>query len=217
MENLNRFAGQSLFIVVLVVATHGMAATSFADEKVAKSEEAPTAEASTPVKPAATTEAQGPRTKEELRDAFHASMKRSAKRSKLKPHEFVPELTQLYSELDSTTKLSHHESSKMSGTLKTRLEETRDKLKRQTLKLRAEIKKTAYRESLRTTKSPELSGPAQELARANELIELIQTTIEPDHWDVNGGKGSMRYFPNLKVLVVRASGEVHQQLGAALP
>lgn len=31
---------------------------------------------------------------------------------------------------------------------------------------------------------------------AQELINLIQTTIAPDTWEINGGKGSIYYFPN---------------------
>ena len=45
------------------------------------------------------------------------------------------------------------------------------------------------------------------------LVELIQATVSPEHWDVNGGPGSIVYYPNLKVLVVRASGEAHGRVG----
>jgi hypothetical protein len=45
------------------------------------------------------------------------------------------------------------------------------------------------------------------------LVELIQHVISPDHWDVNGGPGSIVYYPNLKVLVVRASGDAHGHVG----
>lgn len=45
------------------------------------------------------------------------------------------------------------------------------------------------------------------------LVELIQATISPEHWDVNGGPGSIVYYPNLKVLVVRASGDAHGHVG----
>ena len=34
------------------------------------------------------------------------------------------------------------------------------------------------------------------------LVELIQTTIAPETWDVNGGKGTIRFFGPLDVLVV---------------
>ena len=45
------------------------------------------------------------------------------------------------------------------------------------------------------------------------LVELIQNVISPDHWDVNGGPGSIVYYAPLKVLVVRASGDVHGHVG----
>lgn len=49
-----------------------------------------------------------------------------------------------------------------------------------------------------------------------ELVELIQTTIAPSSWDVNGGLGTIRYFRNLRVLVVRQTGEVHDALGGLI-
>lgn len=61
---------------------------------------------------------------------------------------------------------------------------------------------------------PSLAGGA---ARgAAELINLIQSTIEPDSWDVNGGRGSMMYFSRLNVLVIRNTGQVHDSVGTAL-
>lgn len=45
------------------------------------------------------------------------------------------------------------------------------------------------------------------------LVELIQRTIRPEHWDVNGGPASIVYFAPLRCLVVRATAEVHQDLG----
>lgn len=47
-----------------------------------------------------------------------------------------------------------------------------------------------------------------------ELINIIQTTIEPDSWDINGGKGTIRVFRNQ--LVIRNNPFVHQQLAGAL-
>jgi hypothetical protein len=31
--------------------------------------------------------------------------------------------------------------------------------------------------------------------QAEALIELIRTTIRPDSWDVNGGRGTIMYWP----------------------
>lgn len=45
-----------------------------------------------------------------------------------------------------------------------------------------------------------------------ELVELIEKTIAPESWDVNGGAGTIVYWGNLKVLVVRNTRDVHGQL-----
>ncbi len=49
-----------------------------------------------------------------------------------------------------------------------------------------------------------------------ELVELIQRTVRPDFWEVAGGPGSIRYFAIKRVLVVRATTEVHQELAKLL-
>jgi hypothetical protein len=49
-----------------------------------------------------------------------------------------------------------------------------------------------------------------------ELVELIQATISPDTWRINGGNGAIVYYSPLHVLVVSAPGEVHAQVGDLL-
>lgn len=51
---------------------------------------------------------------------------------------------------------------------------------------------------------------------AQDLIELIQTTIDPDSWDINGGPGTIRFYRPLNVLVIRASDEVHRSVGGVV-
>jgi hypothetical protein len=46
-----------------------------------------------------------------------------------------------------------------------------------------------------------------------DLVELIQRTIAPSSWDVNGGPGAIVYFSPLRALVVRNRSEIHEQLG----
>jgi hypothetical protein len=48
------------------------------------------------------------------------------------------------------------------------------------------------------------------------LVELIQRTIRPDFWESAGGPGTIRYFAMRRVLVVRATTEVHEDLAALL-
>lgn len=43
----------------------------------------------------------------------------------------------------------------------------------------------------------------------DELVRLIENTINPDFWQRNGGEGRIHYFRPLRVLVVGASSQVH--------
>ena len=44
------------------------------------------------------------------------------------------------------------------------------------------------------------------------LVALIQRTIAPEFWNVNGGPGVIVYYPPLRLLVVRATSQVHGQI-----
>jgi hypothetical protein len=45
------------------------------------------------------------------------------------------------------------------------------------------------------------------------LVELIRSTIAPDTWDTAGGPGTIYYWNQWKVLVVRQTQEVHWMIG----
>ena len=45
-----------------------------------------------------------------------------------------------------------------------------------------------------------------------QLVELIERIVEPDFWDAQGGPGTIRYFAMRRVLVVRATSDVHEQI-----
>jgi hypothetical protein len=49
-----------------------------------------------------------------------------------------------------------------------------------------------------------------------DLVALIQKAIAPAHWDINGGPGSIYYWRPRHALVIRASEEVHEQIGGVL-
>ncbi|MEO1614966.1 MAG: hypothetical protein AAFV88_03900 [Planctomycetota bacterium] len=44
------------------------------------------------------------------------------------------------------------------------------------------------------------------------LVELIKRIIAPDFWEDRGGNGSIHYFAMRRVLIVRATSDVHQQI-----
>lgn len=45
-----------------------------------------------------------------------------------------------------------------------------------------------------------------------QLVELIQRIVTPDFWDAQGGPGAIRYFAMRRVLVVRATSDVHERI-----
>jgi hypothetical protein len=48
------------------------------------------------------------------------------------------------------------------------------------------------------------------------LVEVITTTVRPRSWDVMGGEGAVRYFPEGSSLVIRQSDEVHREVQTLL-
>jgi hypothetical protein len=48
------------------------------------------------------------------------------------------------------------------------------------------------------------------------LVALIERTISPEFWDVNGGPGTIAYYQPLHVLVVRATDDVHGRVGSVI-
>jgi len=118
------------------------------------------------------------------------------------------------------------------GKLYTRLLRIRDELKRRRSVDRRESGQDPQQIELAGSlaahlqlASQTLGGPAAvfegatggaPIADADELIDLITTTVSPDHWNVNGGPGSIAFFRPSLALVVRATGEVHSNLGGLL-
>ena len=56
-------------------------------------------------------------------------------------------------------------------------------------------------------------GRAAPPDHGQELVELIEQTINPAFWDTNGGPGTIVYYAPLKCIVVRATSEVHGNIG----
>lgn len=49
-----------------------------------------------------------------------------------------------------------------------------------------------------------------------QLIDLIQRTISPSSWDVNGGASTIRYWRPGMALVIRAPESIHQEMNPLL-
>ncbi len=53
-------------------------------------------------------------------------------------------------------------------------------------------------------------------AEAEDLVRLIQATIAPQHWDVNGGPGHIHFYAPQSLLVIRAGMDQHAEVGDLL-
>ena len=151
-------------------------------------------------------------TRSGLRDRFLELMKTTARnhRPLADPAAVVPALVRLDEDLRRTRTLSFAERRRKHLAIQGRLTDILPRLQRKQREF------TRVRSRRRPTIPGKfLAGPADERA-AGELIALIQDTIAPDSWDVRGGKGTIRYYPNFHVLVVRNTAEVHRQIGGTL-
>lgn len=121
--------------------------------------------------------------------------------------------------------------------LHTRLIRIRDELKRDQLKRRRPEPRGDSEQELAQREiagslaahlqlaSQTLGGPAAvfdgatgggPIDNADDLIDLITETINPSHWNVNGGSGSVMFYRPALALVVRASSEVQGHVGDLL-
>ena len=67
-----------------------------------------------------------------------------------------------------------------------------------------------------------LAPPARQVGARNprdfgpDLVDLIERTISPATWAINGGSGAVVYYAGRRALVVSAPGHVHDQVGGVL-
>lgn len=122
--------------------------------------------------------------------------------------------------------------------LHTRLIRIRDELKRDEVKRKRRMEERGDSEQEQAQReiagslaahlqlaSQTLGGPAAvfdsatgggPIDHADDLIDLITETINPSHWNVNGGSGSIMFYRPALALVVRASSEVQGRVGDLL-
>ncbi|MFN0056313.1 MAG: hypothetical protein ACKV0T_29560 [Planctomycetales bacterium] len=133
-------------------------------------------------------------------------MQRTARSANLAPGKAVPRLVELYQQVTDESRLAAADRRRLQERLKSRLRELETQL------VRSQVRGAAGRRMGNAS----LAGGGATVAEAAELIDLIQSTIAPESWDVNGGRGTIRYYRPLHVLVVRQTAEVHAQIGGTL-
>lgn len=143
----------------------------------------------------------------------------------------VIRLIDLFREMAAHPKRNQSASLRQLGlSVKSRLEKVGEHIERQTNRAEQRAKNLPDRRLPQThvlaqQGAPPVGGapaPANQAAGTGtfdygpELVEVIQQTISPATWDINGGNGSIVYFSPLRVLVVSAPGTVHGQVGNVL-
>jgi len=148
-------------------------------------------------------------TREKLRELYRELLTKTSRRENPSPYEYTESLVALHRAIWGCERMSHSERRRLHTSVEGRLKQFLVLLKRDVRRMPKDKGST----SVRDTKS--FNGPA-EIRNAMQLINLIQTTIDPDSWDVNGGKGSIQFYSPLNVLVIRNTAEIHGNVGGTL-
>lgn len=138
------------------------------------------------------------------RDEYKATLLATTERAKPRPEEAVPRLVSLYVSLEHIESLPRGERMRMRQTLQGRLVKQLEELLREKQKHELAQQKTAKRVG-----SDSQAGGGATAFAAQQLINLIVTTIAPDSWKQNGGKGSISFYARNPALVIRQTSEVH--------
>jgi len=138
----------------------------------------------------------------EIRKEIRSALKNQATATNFaKQHEAGTTLCRLFAEMMLNPDFAEYEKQKTRAKLTSRLRSVKSELQK----------------DYPIPESPSCCGAqgggAVDARRASELIDLITTTIAPETWDIHGGKGSIAYYSNLRVLVIRQTQEVHEKIG----
>ncbi len=142
----------------------------------------------------------------EIRRALHTALKDEATSETLADrYDATERLCALFYEMMLNQDFPDYDRQKWRARLVSRLRSVRDDL--QKLPPKEETDRS------RANTVDARGGGAIDERGADQLIDLITTTIDPETWDIHGGNGSIFYYSNLRVLVIRQTQEVHEKIG----
>ncbi len=133
----------------------------------------------------------------EAKEAVSLALRESGRAGGRDPVETAPKVLAVYQQVGQSGELPLAERRRLQGSLRTRLIEQRDIMQRRAVRAAQ-------------------SGSGGVSSDVQELIQLIQTTVSPDSWTVNGGRGTMGFYAPQNLLVIRQTAEVHEEIGGAL-
>ena len=179
-----------------------------------------------------------------LRSAVRAGLRRWSKPSDKEADEAARQFLTLYQELRSDDQLSRTQREQFAQKVRIRLMRLSDQITLRVAKERrlaktreAEKRKqapVAKADSMETSAeapggsrddylsppagpAPARGGGAMQMPdHGEQLVELIQTVIRPETWDINGGTGTIYYWYPGRALVIRQMGEVHDEIADVL-
>jgi len=159
----------------------------------------------------------------ELRTAVRDTMRREAMAATFADRsKAIRELCEIFVEIATGDAMNDTLRDRYLGKVRSRLRRTQRDLEIQVSRDRRSKSRSAPQADLPATGSLATGSPAT-LSRGGAaaengqaLVELIQATIAPEVWDVNGGQATIFYFAPVHALVVRAPGEVHRQAAGLL-
>jgi hypothetical protein len=181
-----------------------------------------------------------PRTGAKLRDATQAALRRWAKPGDKAAEQAAREFLVLYEELRRDDQLPPAEREQLSAKIRGRLSSLARQIERraaaqqrragsdrpQSLDAVAQGAAVLAQWGARGRQPGQLgggwpggngtAGAMQSDDAGQQLVELIQQTIAPQTWDVNGGPGSIYYWRPGRALAIRATEEVHEEIGGLL-
>lgn len=169
-----------------------------------------------------------------LRETIRASLQRWARPTDGEIEIAARELLALYNSLDQDSQLSDSQREKYRVQLRHRLLKAAERIAYlEAVKRRVEEPGRPASVEIPEGKAEPLAqrqGAAMGLApmggqggrggtipdAGEQLVDLIQRTVAPGSWDVQGGPGSIYYWRPGRALSVRHTGEVHEQVGGLL-
>ncbi len=147
----------------------------------------------------------------------------ACRKGKQPPQRLIRQMLSVYRRLERAPGLSAARRRELQNMLARRMVEQAKRMVRRIKRGKASaagsasLRAVSYAANGSATSRSSAGGAAvPEQDRARQLIELIQRTICPDSWDVNGGRGTIYYYAPAHALVVRQRGEIHRELRGLL-
>jgi hypothetical protein len=152
----------------------------------------------------------------QLRTKMSSRLRAAAELARSDDQAAARQLLKLHDELIADAQLPLSDRTRYLGIVRYRLAGLQKSISRSIAKSEPRSRSITSLASTSTARTSGAKGGAAVRDSGQELVDLIQTTIAPDSWDVNGGPGSIVYYQPLRVLVVRQTDRVHELLGGAV-